>query len=385
MKFFKITSKGELKNMKKVLILGVASVQMDAIKVLKELGHETFACAMAEDGPGAQVADHFDIINILDIPKLKNHIIKNDIDLVYSVGSDLAMPIACKLSEDLKLPHFVSSNTAKICNNKDMMREALGSDCKGNVPYKVIENEKEIPELPMPYIMKPADSQGQRGIVLVNSIEDYKQNFNLVKNYSRSGKVIVEKYVDGPELSVNGYMVDGSLIFMIASDRETWPQYTGLIHKHVVSTSILDKNQLHILKEVIEDSCNRIGIKNGPVYFQIKVENKSPYIIEMTPRLDGCHMWKLLEYHTGINLLKLTFEHLINGVTSEFGKKKDKMGNYELEFFCKEPNMIMNLDDFNLPKESLEHFFYYNSGEQIRPVNGKYEKVGYFIRPRGRE
>ena len=43
----------------KVLILGVASVQMDAILELKKMGYETYACAMADDGPGADVADHF--------------------------------------------------------------------------------------------------------------------------------------------------------------------------------------------------------------------------------------------------------------------------------------------------------------------------------------
>ena len=52
--------------MKKVLILGVASVQMDAILLLKEMGFEVHACAMAKDGPGAEVADIFTIINILD-------------------------------------------------------------------------------------------------------------------------------------------------------------------------------------------------------------------------------------------------------------------------------------------------------------------------------
>jgi biotin carboxylase len=366
--------------MKKVLILGVASVQMDAIKVLKDLGYETFACAMAKDGPGAELADHFEIINILDIPKLTQYIKENKIDVVYSVGSDLAMPIACKLSEDLHLPHFVSSTVAQICNNKDMMRTALGKMCKGNVPYQVIESVKEIPELPMPYIMKPADSQGQRGIVLVNTVQDYEQNFNLVKGYSRSGKVIIEKYVDGPEISVNSYMVNGFLKFMIASDRVTWPQYTGLIHKHIVPTKILNQDGLNLLKEVIEDCCYRIGIKNGPVYFQIKEENGMPYIIEMTPRLDGCHMWKLLKYYTGINLLELTFNHLINRDETELHMQIRNTKGYELEFFCKEPNMIMNQEEFNVPKEAIDSFFYYKNSEKINSINGKYEKVGFFIR-----
>ena len=35
---------------KKVLILGVAAVQMDAVSQLKKMGCETFTCAMAKDG-----------------------------------------------------------------------------------------------------------------------------------------------------------------------------------------------------------------------------------------------------------------------------------------------------------------------------------------------
>lgn len=38
--------RGNIK-MKKVLILGVASVQMDALVMLKKMGIETYACAMA--------------------------------------------------------------------------------------------------------------------------------------------------------------------------------------------------------------------------------------------------------------------------------------------------------------------------------------------------
>ena len=85
--------------MKKVLILGVASVQMDALVMLKKMGIETYACAMAKDGPGADVADHFEEINILDESKLAQYIKDNDIDVVYSTGSDLAMPVVERLSE----------------------------------------------------------------------------------------------------------------------------------------------------------------------------------------------------------------------------------------------------------------------------------------------
>ena len=39
----------------------------------------------------------------------------------------------------------------------------------------------------------------------------------------------------------------------------------------------------------------------------------------------------------------------------------------------------MDQSEFLIPDESEDSFFYYNTGETIRPVNGKYEKVGYYI------
>lgn len=367
-------------NLKRVLILGVSTVQMEAIVELKKMGVETFACAKAKDGPGAEVADHFEIIDILDINKISNYIIKNNIDVVYSVGSDLAMPIIGKLSEDLHLPHFVSSSIAKICNNKDLMRITLGDDCKGNVPFQILDSSSIIPKMNFPYIMKPSDSQGQRGIILVNSHQEFKQNFNVVKSFSRSGKIILEKYIDGPELSVNGYIVNGNLDFFVVSERVTWPQHTGLIHKHIVSSTNQSIGDTNILKEIVEHSCKRIGIENGPVYFQIKIENGTPYIIEMTPRLDGCHMWKLIEYYSGVNLLRLALNHLVYGDCTELKKQIISEKSFELEFFCKEPNTKMNQNDFVVPNDAIDSLFYYNNLDIIRPINGKFEKVGYFIR-----
>ncbi|WP_269920194.1 ATP-grasp domain-containing protein [Caldifermentibacillus hisashii] len=353
---------------------------MDAIIELKKMGYETYACAMAKDGPGADVVDHFCEINILDIEGIINYIKENQISLVYSVGSDLAIPVASSISEKLKLPYFVSEKTARICNNKDLMRETLGDEFVGNVKFQVITNEKDKLNLEFPVIVKPADSQGQRGVKLVGNLEEYLEAYRLAKKYSRSGLVIVEQYISGPEISVNGYLVEGNLQFIVASDRETWPEYTGLIHKHIVPSVNLSSQSLIELRSIIESACNKLEIYNGPVYAQMKLEKDKPYIIEITPRLDGCHMWALLQYSTGINLLRLTFQHLLTSDLSELNKFNPRVKNMELEFFCQEPNTVMKQEEFHVPSNAVKHFFYYKDGEIIRSVNGKFEKVGYYIK-----
>ncbi|MDB8711941.1 ATP-grasp domain-containing protein [Mediterraneibacter gnavus] len=366
--------------MKKVLILGVASVQMDAVLQLKEMKCETFTCAMAKDGPAADVSDHFEIINILDENMLIEYIKKNSIDVVYSTGSDLAMPIACRISEKLGMPHFVSSQTAYACNHKNEMRLRL-STCKGNIPFKVAETLEDIKDMSMhyPLILKPSDSQGQRGIFLVTSDDEIIKYFNEAKKYSREGKVIIEKYIDGPEISVNGYMVNGKLEYMMVSDRDTWPEYTGLIHKHIIPAQTLEIGTNQKIRNIFQEACNCLGILNGPAYFQIKLENQTPYIIEMTPRLDGCHMWNLLNRATGINLMKLVFEHLLYNDVSELKRQDSTVKPMELVFFCQKPNLIMDCSSYSVPEDAVDSFFYYRTGDYVRPVNGKFDKVGYYI------
>ncbi len=363
----------------KVLILGVASVQMDAVLELKKMGCETFTAAMAKDGPGADAADHFDMINILDEEALVRHILDNGIDVVYSTGSDLAMPVACRISERLGMPHFVSSQAAYICNHKNAMRSTLTAECEGNIPYQVMSEPGPV-AIDFPVILKPSDAQGQRGIFLVGSQAEFEAHFQEAKRFSREGKVIVEKYVDGPEVSVNGYMVNGVLRFVVASDRDTWPEYTGLIHRHVVPGKAFSREAEERMKRILQDACNRVGILNGPVYFQMKVEGDQPYIIEMTPRLDGCHMWNVLERATGVNLMQLCFRHLLFNDVSGLDGLKDAVRPMELVFWCQEPRTVMDREKLELPEDAVYHFYYYETGDLIRPVNGRYDKIGYYIR-----
>lgn len=366
--------------MKKILILGVSAVQYDAIKMLNHMGYETHAIAMSSDGPGAQEALFFEPIDITNLEKVINYINRNNIDAVYSTGSDLAMPISCKISEQLNLPHLVSEKSAKICNNKDLMRKTLGSNFEGNIPFQVISSINDIIDLKYPLILKPTDSQGQRGVNILDSHDDFLKHYEETKKYSKSGLVIVEKYVNGPEISVNGYVVNGELKYLTASDRETWEQYVGLIHKHIVPSKVLSSSTYDLLWTIMNNLIKKIGIDNGPIYLQSKIEDGKPYIIEVTPRLDGCHMWNILNRYENINLMKLTFEHLLNNDTSELDNYKKSEEKYELEFICQKPNSAANYSNYqDLIKKSKDSYQYYKQNENIRPVNGKYEKIGYVI------
>lgn len=364
--------------MKNVLILGVMAIQMDAILTLKKLDCKVYACARAKDGLGADCADEFIQLDFMKKDLLVELIKEKNIDVVYSVGSDLAMPLVNEISEELGMVHFVSADSADICNHKWRLRESLG-DSQWNVPYQIL-TQKDVIKLNFPVIMKPSDSSGQRGIHLINSQTEFDQYFDSVREMSRERKVIVEKYINGPELSVNAYMVDGKVVFCFASDRVTWPQFTGLIHSHVIPSKYVDEQTSKKIFDLVQETAVKLNILNGPVYYQIKVEGNTPYVVEITPRHDGCHMWKLIKNSMGIDLMKLTFEHLLFNDTSELNNLNDTVVPYFLEFFCQEPNTTMIQEKFTVPEDAVDHFFFYQTGQNIRSINGLYDKVGYYIK-----
>ncbi|MGE4545760.1 MAG: acetyl-CoA carboxylase biotin carboxylase subunit family protein [Pedobacter sp.] len=366
--------------MKKVLILGVSEVQADAIRILKEMGIETYACSKSDDGPGSKEADNYEILDFTYIDKVIDYIKNNQIDCVYSVGSDIATRIYSEISEKINLPGFVSGETARICNNKNEMRAFLGKDFKGNLNYQVLDNKYEDIYLNFPFIMKPADSQGQRGVQLIHNEVDFKEKFMVSKNYSRSGFVIIEEYISGPELSVNVYMIDGKIALLVPSDRVCWQQFQGgLIHKHIVPSKIINKELEFELLELVERVSKKLNIYNGPMYFQIKLLENKPIIIEVTPRLDGCHMWKVLLHYTGVNIIKLLFEHLLYNNTSEIRNYKKSKDRYMLEFLCAYPNSKVDYGKYKVPENSLCYSTYYKEDQIVRPINNRFEKIGYFI------
>ena len=361
--------------MKKILILGAGNAQIDAIEYCKMNGYMVYGCSYTNTDKGIKYLDHFEQINIIDTELIENYVKENEIDLVYSVGSDLAMPTVAKVSEKLNLPHFVSYNTALTCNLKHIMRQTLGEKFKGNVPFKVVENIEEAETFTrFPAMLKPVDSQGQRGVHRVDSVNEIRKFFDKSISYSKSKKVILESFIEGQEISVNSYVKDGRVIFGLVSDRISFNEFPGgIIKKHKLPTSLTQEVVQKVI-DLVERVCCKLEINNGPAYFQIKVVDNEPYIIEVTPRLDGCHMWRLIKTYCDVDLLDMSFRHLSGQVVESDYKPKD--GEYILEFMCQPPHTVVDNHDID---EGIYTRWYYEIGDEVKELNGYMEKCGYNI------
>lgn len=366
--------------MEKVLILGVGNAQVDALQYLKESGYTTYGLSFCDEGRGIEFCDHFKVIDIKDKDKVLAYARKNKIDLAYSVGSDVAMPTVGYVSEQLGLPFFCCEHSSTLLNNKFLFRNFLREHNLMNIAFqggKQWEDFKDWNKFPA--MLKPFCSQGQRGIRTIENQDDIKKHIHTTQSFSKSGEVILEEFISGKEVSANLFFRDGKMLYAFISDRMTYEELDGgLVKSHIFPTKMNEALQARAL-QLASDTVKHLNIQNGPVYFQMMYDNDDVHIIEATPRLDGCHIWRLIKAYSGVDFLKLSFDMLMNKtiITETFHQNGHVMGLY---FLSQKPNWQFRSTEFEIPKNTRYQEFYYENGQRVKPLNRVFEKVGYYIK-----
>ena len=91
--------------------------------------------------------------------------------------------------------------------------------------------------------------------------------------YSRGGEIVVEEFMEGPEVSVETLAVDGDVNVIQITDKVTTgaPYFVEMGHSQ---PSRLSEETRKRIVEVTIAANKAIGIKNGPSHTEIKITQK---------------------------------------------------------------------------------------------------------------
>jgi biotin carboxylase len=364
---------------KTALLLGLNPVVLDAVRFLKQGGWRVLACGNRPAASGLPYVDRFEMIDYKDVDALERLARGEHVNLVYSLGSDLAMLSTAVVAERLQLPHFVSSVTAQMLQDKTSLRAYLNERGISPVQYRKVESEDDLAGwAAFPAMMKPAASQGQRGISRVDSMPEARTALAEAQKYSPSGTALIEEFLDGAEVSANLFLADGDMAHCFISDRIVACGFDcGVPAKHIYPSECCRGSELRETEALARRCYEAFGISNGPIYLQIKLTPLGPRILEITPRLDGCHLWRLIRAATGVDLLACSLDRL-SGVP-HLPQTKSIDSNSELVFFLSPPGTVFRKGEYILPPDAAYAEYYLQEGEVVPPANGRLEKVGYYI------
>lgn len=367
------------------LVLGANAGQADLIRYLTARDWHVTALAHKEGGAGWKIADDTALVNIKDAEGVTAYGRETGPDLIYSVSSDLAVPAVVKASEALGLPHYFDMELVDLLDSKQALRGFLNARGLSPVPFMEATVETDLSGWnTYPCMVKPSNAQGQRGVQKLEKAEDLIPAVTEAVRWSSDATAIIEGFLKGVEISSNVLVRDGEILVNQVSERlvHTKPEHLGIPRGHTVPVVDVSAANVAAAEQLVRDVVAAIGVRDGTLYFQMIVTEDGPRIVEIAPRLDGCHVWRVIKAATGVDYLDLAVRGLLNEPTDGALDAREPDGIYELIFQQTPPGQPFSKAEFPIPEDALYHEYRYEDGEDILPINGRLEVVGYYVRRR---
>jgi biotin carboxylase len=294
---------------RRLLVLGAGAAQLGLLEAARALDLFTIAVDRDAGAPGFPLADRRAIISTEDEPAIERLAEAERIDGVIAPGIDWPVGVAARIAKRLALPHPLSPETAQLATSKLRQRVRFaeaGVPQPGSELCKSLdEAEAAIERFGFPCVVKAPDRQGQRGLALVSTAAEFPPAVESALAASRSNSFLVEELVEGQEVTVNAFSVEGRFYPLTVSDRvRAEPPAFGVALAHVWP-SALDPSAVGAAVEAAREAAVALGVENGPTYTQVVVGAHDVRVVELAARLGGGHDAELCELALGIDLNEL--------------------------------------------------------------------------------
>ena len=164
--------------MKKIMLLGSGELGKEVIISAQRLGCEVIAVDRYDNAPGMQVADKYEVINMLDEQELKKCIKKHKPDLIVPEIEAIRTEVLLEIETEGQTV-IPTARAANLTMNRDRIRDLAKSIGLPTAQYQYAENindfTKAVEEIGIPCVVKPVMSSSGKGQSTVNSTSDIEK------------------------------------------------------------------------------------------------------------------------------------------------------------------------------------------------------------------
>lgn len=359
----------------------------------QELGLKVVVSDSNKNAPGKKVADYFIHASTYDVETTKKtacEFSKNieEIGGVICLGTDVPHTVAA-VSRELSL-YSQSEETAKIAIDKVLMKNCF-SVGGVNIPaymecISYNDINKFITTNNSPWIIKPADSRGARGVSRVTNKKELATAFKHALNNSPTKRAIIEQYIQGPQYSTESLIVNGMCYTLGYANRnyeflERFAPY--IIENGGELPASIDTDT----KKKIDIQLNKIAkclnLKNGILKGDIVSNNGEIFVIEVATRLSGGYFCTHeIPLNTGIDFVGLAIKQAMGEkISVENLKPKYDMPVVQRYLFPDYGTVkeIIVPDWINKDEEIKLFEIRVSPGQKIEPIDSHPARAGVII------
>ena len=366
----------------KILVMGASILQLPAIKRAKELGLRVGVVDFNPEAIGIPYADDYFNVSTIDVQGVVDVARAYRPDGIMTLATDMPMRSVARACENCGLPG-IKYDTAVKATDKGEMIKAFEAAGVAHPWYFIVGSkdafEATVSKVTYPCVMKPTDNAGSRGVMLCGSAEELKSAYAYSRKESRSGAVIIEEYLQGPEFSIEVMVVDDVPHVLQITDKLT----TGAPHFVEMGHSQPSRQPAQVQAQIRDLACRAVqavGIHVGPAHVEIILTAQGPKMVELGARMGGdCITTHLVPLSTGIDMVGATI-HLACGEPVDLTPKWNK--GAAIRYFKTERGVIRAIRGVEEARKIpgvQEISIVHQVGETVGEIGSSTDRVGFVI------
>lgn len=245
-------------------------------------------------------------------------------DAVVSADEE-ALVLAAAISEALSLPHNPLSATV-AAKDKHRLREVLSAASLPTPPSQLFSTDGPPETLSQkifyPCVLKPTFLSASRGVIRANHPDEFVAAFYWLSRIlnepearrlggEAAKQILVEDFIPGKEVALEGLLQEGHLSVLALFDKPDpldGPFFEETIY---VTPSRLPASAQEAIAECAGRAATALGLKEGPIHAELRVNERGPWIIELAARSIGGICSRALRFGVGLTLEEIILRHAL--------------------------------------------------------------------------
>jgi len=364
------------------MILGGSRWQLDLIRAARRAGLRTVVTDIQADPPGRAEGDEFVQIDTNDREGLLAIARARGVGLVLAEQTDRTVPIAAWLNEQLGLPG-IRPDVAKRFTDKYAMRNALRGSGVPMPEYAEVETAEEAVACAgrwgYPVVLKPKSSQSSIGVFKATSDDQIGRHFPQTAGESKDGRILVEQFIEGTEITVEAFSLDGRCTLLAVSEKEHYP-FNDCVARRLAYPPRFAPEVMATIDVTARRVVETLGLVDGISHAEYRLRDGVPYLVEVAARGGGSRIASTIVNHvSGVDVYDLLLRQLLHGA-AVMPPRRHRAA--VLEFLDFAPGKVAAVHGLEAVQEQgLVHEINlaFAPGDTIRNPEDDKTRLGYFI------
>ncbi|HJU51743.1 MAG TPA: ATP-grasp domain-containing protein [Acidimicrobiia bacterium] len=210
------------------------------------------------------------------------------IDAIVPVD-DAGVVIAALAAQQLGLPHN-SPASAAATRDKALMRKLLAAAEVDQPAFAVVDGDaaSAAARIGFPLVIKPRSLSASRGVIKVEGSGELERTLARVRAIADDRTVLVEEFIGGPEIAVEGMVWAGELEVLAIFDKPDPLEGPFFEETIFVTPSRLPLDLQQEVGRVTQAAISALGLTEGPIHAELRIaEGNRPRLIEVAARSIG--------------------------------------------------------------------------------------------------